>query len=129
MHRLKIVTHVYMKLWVTDNLVLFLYHSCIYICIYIFMYICMCVYMYVYKIHIYISLVEKQYLLLWNDECFWHTWPFIDKHDLIYIVMQTLKLDQFCWIARAFPTLMKVNLENSQSSKQLTSSIYMKHFF
>ena len=25
--RLKIVTHVYMKLWITENLVLFLYHS------------------------------------------------------------------------------------------------------
>ena len=27
MYRLKIVTPIYMKLWVSDNLVLFLYHS------------------------------------------------------------------------------------------------------
>ena len=39
MYRLKIITHVYMKLWVLDNLVLFLYHSGIYIYIYIYIYI------------------------------------------------------------------------------------------
>ena len=37
LYRLKIVTHVYMKLWVPDNLVLFLYHSGI--CI-VYIYVC-----------------------------------------------------------------------------------------
>ena len=39
MYRLKIATHVYMKLRVPDNLVLFLYHSGIYIYIYTYIYI------------------------------------------------------------------------------------------
>ena len=44
MYRLKIVTHVYMKLWVPDNLVLFFYHSGVYIYIHIYIYI----YIYIY---------------------------------------------------------------------------------
>ena len=55
MYRLKIATRVYKKLWVPDNLVLFLYYSgvCIYTYIYIYIYTHIYINIYIY-IYIYI---------------------------------------------------------------------------
>ena len=85
MYRLKIVTHVYMKLWVPDNLVLFLHHSGIncsiallfmhniehfsdkaYRIIYIYTYVCVyCVYMNIYM-YIYIYIYIHIYTIYTN---------------------------------------------------------------
>ena len=60
MYRLTIVTHVYMKLWVPDNLVFFLYHSGVYIYIYIYIYT-------IFKPYIYNIYIQETFGTSWIE--------------------------------------------------------------
>ena len=67
-YRLKIVTHVHRKLWVPDDLVLFLYHTRIYMYVSLsYWYIYIHIYTYIY-IYIYISYIDIYWV-----ECYTRT--------------------------------------------------------
>ena len=81
-------------------------------------------YIYIYDIyiHTYIYIYIHIYIYIYI-----RIWPPIDKHDWHSCrnieTWWALKPDQFCLGARAFPTVLKVNLQNSCSDRQLKSPI------